>query len=93
MLSLIRGVRLGSYLIALYSLHTIMSDGAKLSTSSVTFAIIQKYIETVRRIQIVLRPLVDLILQKYLLEAALTFMKSLPSKEGLNDWVTLPDDT
>ena len=70
-----------------------MGDGAKLSTSRVTFAIIQKYIETVRRIQIVLRVLVDLILQKYLLEAALTFMKSLPSKEGLNDWVTLPDNT
>lgn len=69
-----------------------MGDGAKLSTSYVTFAIIQKYIETVRRIQIVLRLTVDIILQNYLLEAALTFMTSLPSKEGLNDWVTLLND-
>ena len=60
-----------------------MGDDVELSTSRVTFAIIQKYIETVRRIQIVLRVLVDLILQKYLLEAAFTFMKSLPSKEGV----------
>ncbi len=70
-----------------------MGDGAKLSTSYVTFAIIQKYIETVRRIQIILRLPVDVILQNYLLAAALTFMTSLPSKKGLNDWVTLPDDT
>jgi len=40
-----------------------------------------------------LRLPVDLILQNYLLEAVLTFMTNLPPKEGLNDWVTLPDDT